>query len=625
MGKVSNRLAVCYTINKDIKLVMDGVDMKNKPIKSKSMRSRLIGIVVLCWIIPVVSLTFILSTVVTRNITAQTTQNAANTVYAAAEICMGKIDRAVASSRYASYNTTVADAYKQFRRDKDYVQLYQNIDTFLIGNYKFDSDFMFTYLCFYGEKETDELAGKGFYTLNEALFPESRSETARSAYTKFVETDLEQIIDQIHDKGTNIGFIDIGGKLYLARNLYINGSAAGAIIMRLNISDWFSTMLRTPWSHDVVLSLGGESIVVVGNDIEADEQMKKESAIDIGTAHTVRRDGRLLLFGQIENGDYSFGYLVSADEATLYNDSKFLQSVLVLSSLAVVPLLIIVLIYFNRNVNRPIANLVMGAREINEGHFGYQAEYTTTDTEFVELTDSFNEMSAQLKSQFEQIFREELALRDAKIMALQLQINPHFLGNTLEIINWEARLGNNVKVTKMIEALSTMLDAALDRNKKPMVHLSEELMYIDAYLYIVSERFGKRLEIKRDIDESLLETFVPRLILQPIVENAIEHGITPIQHGTVRINIYKEEEKLHFDIENDGQMTDEDEIKVRAALADNGPDNGLGSTHLGIRNVNERIKIIYGTESSFSIKTTKHGTVLTRIIVPFSQNNKEMQ
>ena len=96
--------------------------------------------------------------------------------------------------------------------------------------------------------------------------------------------------------------------------------------------------------------------------------------------------------------------------------------------------------------------------------------------EFAYLGNSFNAMSDKLKNQFERIYKEELALRDAKIMALQSQINPHFLNNTLEIINWEARLADDVKVCQMLEALSTMLNAAMDRKHRPLIHLSEEMM-----------------------------------------------------------------------------------------------------------------------------------------------------
>ena len=144
-------------------------------------------------------------------------------------------------------------------------------------------------------------------------------------------------------------------------------------------------------------------------------------------------------------------------------------------------------------------------------------------------------MSGRLKYQFDHIYEEELALKDARIMALQSHINPHFMNNTLEIINWEARLAGNDKVSEMISSLGTLLDAALDRKKQPEVPLKEELTYVKAYLFIMKERFGKRLEVTLEIPEELYQEKVPRLILQPVIENAIAHGVQVQGTGKVRI------------------------------------------------------------------------------------------
>ena len=126
-----------------------------------------------------------------------------------------------------------------------------------------------------------------------------------------------------------------------------------------------------------------------------------------------------------------------------------------------------------------------------------------------------------------------IAQKESEYLALQNQINPHFLNNTLEIINWEARLADDVKVCQMLEALSTMLSAAMDRKHRPLIHLSEEMMYVDAYLFIIRERLGKRLTVEKEISPETLDCYVPRLVLQPLLENAVEHGINPVQKGTI--------------------------------------------------------------------------------------------
>src|SRR5699024_9412812 len=198
-----------------------------------------------------------------------------------------------------------------------------------------------------------------------------------------------------------------------------------------------------------------------------------------------------------------------------------------------VPLLLLTVTFFRRKVSTPMEHLMSGAREIESGHLGYQVNYLADTLEFRYLTDSFNHMSGRLRAQFDRLYREEIALRDAQIKALQAHINPHFLNNTLEIINWEARMSGNQSVSRMIEALSTVLVAALDRTKRPEVTLREEMRYVDAYLYIITQRFGSRLSVCVEIPEALLSCRVPRLILQPVIENAVEHGIRPNGRGVV--------------------------------------------------------------------------------------------
>ena len=157
-------------------------------------------------------------------------------------------------------------------------------------------------------------------------------------------------------------------------------------------------------------------------------------------------------------------------------------------------------------------------------------------------------------------------LQQAKIRALQSQINPHFLNNTLEIINWEARLADNERVCSMIEALSTMLDAAIGRDGRAQIPLAEELQYVDAYLYITKERLGDRLTLRREIDEAMLPVRIPRLMLQPIVENAVEHDLSRRGGELCLRAVPQKDGRLLFEIEHDGEMTLDGWARIQDAL-----------------------------------------------------------
>ncbi len=153
----------------------------------------------------------------------------------------------------------------------------------------------------------------------------------------------------------------------------------------------------------------------------------------------------------------------------------------------------------------------------------------------------------------------------------------------------------------MIEALSTMLSATMNRRAENLHTLREEMNYVDAYLYIIERRFGEQLHIIKDIDESLLEERVPRLIIQPIVENAVDHGVDAAGKNTVAIRIRRDDKYMLIEIINTGALSDEDKERIREILYGDSGD-GLKHISLGIRNVNSRIRLIYGEDCGLTIE-----------------------
>ena len=279
-------------------------------------------------------------------------------------------------------------------------------------------------------------------------------------------------------------------------------------------------------------------------------------------------------------------------------------------------------VFFHQSVNKPIGALRDAYKEIEKEHYGFHVKTDTRHEEFADLDEAFNSMSDKLQYQFEKIYLEELALRDANIMALQSQINPHFLNNTLEIINWEARMAENYKISAMIESLSTMLEATMNRGRKQLIPLSEEMSYAEAYLYIISRRFGEKLSITKEIDENCLQVMVPRLIVQPILENAIEHGVNFAGKGKIRIRISREEDRLFIEVMNNGKLTDKDREKIAQLLGEKDV-RETRSVSLGIQNVNKRLKLLYGGDCGLTIKSDKDGYTVSTIIVKIDNKGEQ--
>lgn len=592
-----------------------------------SLRNGLIALVVVCWILPMLVVIAVTVFTVLRNINAQAMQSAAATAYAAAEICIERVDTAIDASRSASYDKTIYRAWRTYLRTGDHLDFYRDVDRFLSRTYKFDNKYMFTSLRFYDkDARLAPLAAMEFYTINESLFPAASHQTGTRAYADFVQQDAAAIMRQAPALGTKIGFLVCGDSLYLFRNMYLDGADPTAVLlMRLDTSRWFDSMASVPWSDGILLSLQNQPIPLQGS-------LPPLHELQTAYRSTNGSDNRIFPFGEqrflggeLRRDDYTFFYAVRTNNQTLLAEGNKLRNAAIGMQLLLIPLLAILLRFFYKNVSRPVQLLVNGTREIRDGAFGLQVAQVSPNREFTQLTGAFNDMSAQLKYQFDHIYREELALRDAKIMAMQSQINPHFLGNTLEIINWEARFAGAEKVSRMIEALSTMLDAAMDRSGSPMVSLAQEMMYVDSYLYIIGERLGKRLQVEKEVDQALLHLHVPRLLLQPIIENAVEHGIVPRHQGKITLRIYRREQDLVLEIENDAPMTPEDEARIQQLLTEDEPTGKSSSLKLGIRNVHQRLCILYGPERGLLIESTSIGTTLAKIIIPIDHADNNIQ
>ena len=172
----------------------------------------------------------------------------------------------------------------------------------------------------------------------------------------------------------------------------------------------------------------------------------------------------------------------------------------------------------------------------------------------------------------------------------------------------------------MIDALSTMLNAAMDRDGRAVIALREELGYVDAYLYIIKERLGERLDIVKQIDEQLLDIPIPRLILQPLVENAVEHDISGQHRGKLVLRVYHEAERLFLDVEHNGVISERDGENIRQLLS--GPPQHSEQVQktgsVGLRNVNQRLRLLYGENSTLSIEQIGPEQILARIAMPLN-------
>lgn len=574
---------------------------EKKPIK---LKLKMVEVLILCWLVPLTVLITGVLYYVSDQLEAQIAETAVESMDNAVKICELRLESAATASRNASYVPRIKESWKQYLLDGNSQKLYESVTTFLEENYKY-TDTLWNALVYFTQ-EPEKL----YYTLS--------SDASREKSYSHIRQIEEEVLPLVRETSkvidTGIGYVVYGDDLYMVRNIMDSTFEPYAVIItEINKEAVFQSLQSIVWYVDCEIYLDGEQIVkpLTG------ESFSYASSAKTSSKSQYRRSGQdaFMSCGR-QNDEHKINYIVKLDGEAIGYEKNGIVYVIVVMLLFTLPLIAIVFYFLQSNVTQPVNALLDATKEIAEGHFGYQMESAHKSEEFSYLEQNFNAMSDKLKNQFEQIYQEELALRDANIAALQSQINPHFLNNTLEIINWSARMGENEKVCKMIEALSTMMEATMNRKKQQLIPLSEELSYVEAYSYIIKERFGDKIQFEYNVDDAFLRVEIPRLIIQPIVENAVEHGLGN-RAGTVTINVFSHLDKLKIEIINTGLMLPSDKQRVESLLSDVDGDNAdlQHSVSLGIRNVNKRLKIIYGSDCGLTIANNNQGCTVSTLTV----------
>lgn len=573
--------------------------------KRKELRWSMVIMLVTCWFLPLLLTFFIIFFFISDRMNSQVEDTVVTSADKAIEICQIRLNEAMAASKDASYISRVKECYAEYLEDGDAEKLRREVRTFLVQQYQFNTDFNMTYLYFIDNPDIYCVAYQG-------------ANTYANVQT-FINHAEEEIARISKDLDTAIAFVNINDRIYMVRNIVDSDFHPFAVIvMELNVENMFGS-LKSIWGYS-------EGDIFI-DDVSIFHVYEEDPCKEIIQARYMEKPDYYngpkgsYVYKRLESGRHKIAYAVTLDRSVIVDETLIVKYLLGILIVFMVPLIIMIFSFFHQRINRPIKALRMAYREIEKENYGYHVEAIAQHEELADLGEAFNAMSDKLKYQFEKIYLEELALRDANIMALQSQINPHFLNNTLEIINWEVRMAGNYRVSGMIEALSTMLEATMNRKSEQLIPLSEELSYADAYLYIMSQRFGDMLEVTKEIDERFLYVRVPRLIIQPILENAIEHGLNFRKRGKLKISIFAQGDKLFIEIVNNGILTEKDKRKIKELL--NTDTKEIHSVSLGIRNVNKRIKMICGEDCGLSIKSNNENHTISTIIVKIDNSERQ--
>ena len=270
------------------------------------------------------------------------------------------------------------------------------------------------------------------------------------------------------------------------------------------------------------------------------------------------------------------------------------------------------------SIERALHNILEGRTDINFR--------TKKGSRLYSLSASMRMLVNRLSDLINREYSATLLKKQAELSALQSQINPHFLYNTLESIRGQALCEGVRNIAQMAKALSNLFKYSISRESS-MVSLEEELKNVDNYIIIQQYRFNNKFKIIKEIDKDTFAYKIPKLSIQPIIENAIHHGLeTKMGAGTIKIKIYCTEKKLIITVEDDGiGMCPERLMQIQSNLQETRDsiikENESDGPRIGLINVNERIRLIFGEDYGVRISSTLGLGTVVELVLPLRGKN----
>lgn len=293
--------------------------------------------------------------------------------------------------------------------------------------------------------------------------------------------------------------------------------------------------------------------------------------------------------------------MASAEE--LEADLNYLTEITIFLIVLVLGIIILLTLYLSNSLSTPIRKLQELTHRASENDLSVKIDIEGED-EIAELGKSFNKMIHRINKLLEENVREQKLLRKLEMESLDNQIKPHFIYNTLDLIIGLLENKDFDRATHMVEALGKFFRLSLSHGNE-MVLIRNELKHVKNYLFIQQFRHGEEYEYIIDIeDQSMLDKHIPRLILQPVVENSIYHGIMPLSRkGLIIIKGYSENKSIYFKIVDNGIGIESEKVKEINQILRGEIDLEDKKKYFGLRNVNQRLKLMYGGGSGVEINS----------------------
>ncbi|MCX7711229.1 MAG: sensor histidine kinase [Clostridia bacterium] len=401
----------------------------------------------------------------------------------------------------------------------------------------------------------------------------------------------------------------------------LSTETVGTIIININqsyLDNFFSGVKLTP-DERILITDENNSIVydslkkdVSKSIIESDFDMNALGRLNLeekyNTVH-IGSENYAVVTRKSEVSNWKLIRLIP--EKQLYSDVLAIQNRMMIFLAFFVAFSLILSVSISYGVTKPLSKMILTMKAIEKGDLSLRFKVRHKD-EVGQLGRNFNKMIKKIDNLVNIVYVSKIRKRETELNALQAQINPHFIYNTLESIRRMAEINDDEPTSKMTYILGKLLRYSINIKNKA-VTIKEEIEHLQNYILLQNYRYGNRFELHLDIPDELYSLSVIKLVFQPIVENALYHGLEMVdEKGTITVHGYRTVDKICFDIKDNGIGMTPLQLEQLVERTNDFSAMEEGSKGIGLRNINERIRLHYGDEYGIKIASEYgKGTTVT--------------
>ncbi|WP_438351189.1 sensor histidine kinase [Paenibacillus sp. FA6] len=377
----------------------------------------------------------------------------------------------------------------------------------------------------------------------------------------------------------------------------------GYLILRINIERLVEDYAGVANESSDMILKSGNDIVYPFRDLSHDMGMALQLETSADGYEIMQMDGEAVFLSQKKSAYTGWTYYNIVPYNHIFKPIIWLKNMLIIVFLLTIVIGIIIALTFARSLTRPIRQLISQMKEVQYGDLENMDSYlSAAPSEQMDevglLQRNFRLMITRINTLIKENYSNQLIIKETEFKALQAQINPHFLYNSLDSINWLAKKSSQSQISSMVVSLGYLLRSSISL-KKNVITIAEELEIVNHYITIQKYRFQHRLDFHLEVPERYHTVMIPKLTLQPLVENAIQYGLEPkIEPCRIRIYVEEGEGWVRLVVEDQGPGIEEDYL--RKVLSGEVETRGSG---IGLLNIRDRMKLAFGDQYNLSIES----------------------